>query len=359
MKVRTIGWMAAMAALVAVLCAVGIADAIAQSASAPASQPAYAQTPGAGTGQPVQGQIHLQNPVTPVAAGINWFYSYVNTIIIAIAVFVLLLMVYVMARFNEKANPQPSRTTHNALLEVGWTVIPVLILIAIAIPSFRLLYFQYSFPKPDLTVKAIGNAWFWEHEYPDEKIKITSNMITDEELVKAKLGEAEFNKRFSGLPELARIKALYEAARPLWSGVEPLAAPYTGMKLVRQLSVDNEIAVPVGKVVHLLITSNDVIHSWTIPSFGSKMQAVPGRITATWFRADKVGVYYGQCSVLCGKEHSSMPIAVRVVSDKAYADWLAAVKARDLRRARGILVAATANALPRDVAELTSASPLQ
>jgi cytochrome c oxidase subunit 2 len=122
---------------------------------------------------------------------------------------------------------------------------------------------------------------------------------------------------------------------------------------VRQLSVDNDIAVPVGKVVHMLITSNDVIHSWTIPSFGSKMQAVPGRITATWFRADKVGVYYGQCSVLCGKEHSSMPIAVRVVSDKAYADWLAAVKARDMRRARGILVAATGDALPRDVAELT------
>ena len=307
----------------------------------------------AAAGQPVSGQIGFQAPVTEVAERINWFHnSLVNPIIIAITVFVLILMAYVMYRFSEKRNPTPSRVTHNTALEVAWTVLPIVILLIIAVPSFRLLYFQYSYPKPDITMKAIANAWFWEHEYPNNgNVKVTSNMITDEELVKAKLGEAEFNKQFGKLDGVARYKALYAAAEPLW-----LTPPekYAGSRLVRQLSVDNEIAIPVNKVVHLLITSKDVIHSWTIPSFGSKIQAVPGRTTATWFKPTKEGIYYGQCSVLCGKEHASMPIAVRVVSEKAFNDWLAAAKARDWKRARTILTAATAGIEPRDVAELTS-----
>ena len=176
-------------------------------------------------------------------------------------------------------------------------------------------------------------------------------MITDEELIKAKLGDAAFNNKFKGLDGAARSKALHAEAGPLW-----LNAPgnYAGTRLVRQLSVDNEIALPVNKVVHMLITSNDVIHSWTIPSFGSKVQAVPGRITATWFKPTKEGVFYGQCSVLCGKEHASMPIAIRVVSDKAFADWLVAAKAKDWKRARTILVAATEGKEVKSVAELTS-----
>jgi cytochrome c oxidase subunit II len=323
----------------------GAGDALAQ-----AAQP-YTEHMSAGTGQPIQGQMTLQNPVTPVAQEINKFHSWVNMVIIGITAFVLLLMLYVMVKFNEKSNPTPSKTTHNAILEVAWTVIPILILIVIAIPSFRLLFYQYSFPKPDLTIKAIGNAWFWEHEYPDQKIKVTSNMIRDEDVLKAKLGDAEFTKQFNGLTELAKLKAMYTASQPIWTGTEKAPAAFGEARLVRQLSVDNDIAVPVGKVVHMLITSNDVIHSWTIPSFGSKMQAVPGRITATWFRADKIGVYYGQCSVLCGKEHSSMPIAVRVVSEKDYASWVEAAQKRDWKRARSILQAATAHTEPKSLAE--------
>jgi cytochrome c oxidase subunit II len=176
-------------------------------------------------------------------------------------------------------------------------------------------------------------------------------MITDEELLQAALGKDAFSAKYGKLAGTDLTKAQYIDARPLW-----LTPPekYAGSRLVRQLSVDNEIAVPVNKVVHLLITSNDVIHSWTIPSFGSKQQAVPGRVTATWFQPNREGVYYGQCSVLCGKNHASMPIAVRVVSEQAFANWVAAVKARDMKKARGILTAATEGIEPRSVAELTN-----
>lgn len=351
MTLKTMGrWVAAALLLVVVAWAAGIGS------DGAMAQTVYPSNPNAGTGQPVSSQITLQNPVTPVALEINKFHFGVNITIIAIAVFVLILMLVVMYRFSERRNPTPSRTTHNTLIEVVWTVVPILILVGIAIPSFRLLYFQYSYPKPDLTIKAVGNAWFWEHEYPDEKIKVTSNMIRDEDLVKADMGEAEYNKQYGSMPELARLKAVHEASQPIWSGVKPAKEQFGTARLIRQLSVDNEIAVPVNKTVHLLVTSNDVIHSWTIPSFGSKVQAVPGRVTATWFRAEKTGVYYGQCSVLCGKDHSAMPIAVRVVSDKAYADWLAAAKSRDWKKARGILHAATADSEPRSVADLKAVS---
>jgi cytochrome c oxidase subunit II len=340
-----------------VLAALGVVGVIATAvlmlpAEALAQTTTYTEHLSAGTGQPIQGQMTFQNAVTPVAADIQWLHSWVNKLIIGITAFVLILLVYVIMAFGEKRNPTPSKTTHNAVLEVAWTVIPILILVVISIPSFKLLYFQYSFPKPDVTIKAVGNAWFWEHEYPDDKIKVTSNMITDEEVAKSKVGEAELGKRLAGLSDLAKVKLIQEISDPIWKGLEKVPAQFGETRLVRQLSVDNDIAVPVGKVVHMLITSNDVIHSWTIPSFGSKMQAVPGRVTATWFRADKVGVYYGQCSVLCGKNHSGMPIAVRVVSDKDYAAWIEAAKARDWKKARGILHQATAHTEPKTVAEL-------
>ncbi len=307
----------------------------------------------AAAGQPTTGQIGMQDSATAIMDQIRWFHNVlVNPIIIAISIFVMGLLAYVMWAFSEKNNPVPSKLTHHTGLEVAWTVIPIFILIIIAIPSFKMLFFQYSFPKPDLTIKAVANAWFWDYEYPDnDKIKVNSNMITDEELLEASLGKDGFSKKYGALAGTDLTKAVYLDSKPLW-----LAPPekYAGLRLVRQLSVDNEIAVPVNKVVHMLITSNDVIHSWAVPSFGSKMQAVPGRVTATWFQATKEGVYYGQCSVLCGKNHSAMPIAVRVVNDQAFANWVAAVKARDMKKARGILSAATQGLEQRSVAELTT-----
>jgi cytochrome c oxidase subunit 2 len=258
----------------------------------------------AGTGQPTPWQLNLQNPVTEVAERINSFHDLTNIVIIAIAVFVLILMVIVIVRFNEKANPKPSKTTHNAALEFAWTVIPIFILVAIALPSFKLLALQYTYPPPDLVLKATGNQWNWTHAYPDhtmadgKPVTFTSIMLKDEER------EALIKK---GIP-----------------------AP-------RLLAVDNEVVVPVNKNVHVLVTASDVIHNWTIPSFGSKVDAVPGRTTATWFKAKREGVHYGQCSELCGKDHAYMPIAVRVVQQGVFDEWIAALKARDRRKAREIL----------------------
>ena len=249
----------------------------------------------AGSGQPTYKQIGFQEAVTPVARDIHWMHDYVNVIIFAITAFVLALLLYVIWRFSEVRNPTPSRTTHNTLLEVLWTVIPVLILVAIAIPSFKLLYFQYTFPPPDLTIKATAHAWNWTHEYPDQGITVDSVMLQD-------------NER----------QDVIQSGIPAW-------------QVPHNLAVDNEILVPVDKVVHVLITSSDVIHNWTIPSFGSKVDAVPGRITATWFKAEKEGIYFGQCSELCGRNHAFMPIAVRVVTDKEFADWLAKQKSSTSR----------------------------
>jgi len=299
----------------------------------------------AGIGQPSPGQLGMQGAVTEVAEGIHAFHDLVNTLIIAIAVFVGILLLYVIFRFNEKSNPTPSRTTHHTMLELVWTVIPILILVVIAVPSFKLLYLQYSYPKPDLTIKAIGNAWFWEHEYPDyDGLTVTSNILRDEDLLRAERGDDEFNKRYGDLTGVERTRRLYNDAAPLWAK--------SGQP--RQLAVDNEIAVPVNKTVHVLVTANDVIHSWTIPSFGSKVDAVPGRVTATWFKVTRPGVYYGQCSELCGKDHASMPIAIRVVSEEAFNQWIEAAKARDWDRARGILRAATDQP---DAAKVASAPP--
>ena len=257
----------------------------------------------AGMGQPTDGQLGMQEAASPIAQQIHEFHDLVNFIIIAIAVFVLILMAYVMFRFNAKANPNPSRTTHNTLLEVAWTVIPIMILVYIALPSFRLLRAQYDYPPADVTIKATAYQWYWNHEYlPKEKdakgFGFDSLMLTDDEIKE---------KQAEGIP-----------------------AP-------RNLAVDNEVVVPVNKNVHVLVTAGDVLHNWTIPSFGSKVDAVPGRINATWCRAEKTGVFYGQCSELCGKDHAFMPIAVRVVDEGTYNEWSAAMAARDKKKAREIL----------------------
>jgi cytochrome c oxidase subunit 2 len=243
----------------------------------------------AGMGQPSPGEMGLQGAATPVAVEIHKFYDLVNTIIIAIAVFVLILLLYVMFRFNERSNPNPSKSTHNTLLEVAWTVVPILILVAIAIPSFRLLHLQYSYPKADITLKATGHTWYWEHGYPELGFSFETRMLDDasrEELI-----------------------------------AENIPAP-------RLLAVDNEVIVPVNKVVNVLVTAapDGVIHDWTIPSFGSKIDAVPGRVTTTWFKPTVEGIFYGQCSELCGKDHAFMPIGVRVVSEETYNAWVDAMK---------------------------------
>jgi cytochrome c oxidase subunit II len=277
----------ASALLGSTVMALGVADVFAQS-----------------TGQPLPWQKGLQAPVTDIAENINWFHDAVNIVICLIAAFVLLLMIMVVVKFREGANPVPSKTTHNSALEVAWTFIPVLILVGIAIPSFKLLFAQYTYPTPDLTIKATGNQWNWTHAYPDHQMANNRPV----EFVSTMLQDAERNALITkGIP-----------------------AP-------RLLAVNNEVVVPVNKVVHVIVTASDVIHNWTIPAFGSKVDAVPGRTTATWFRAKREGIYYGQCSELCGKDHAFMPIAVRVVKDQVFNDWIAAMKARDRNKAREII----------------------
>ncbi len=242
----------------------------------------------AATGQPSPWQLGLQTAVTPVMEDVVWFHNFLLYLIAAIAAFVLVLLIIVMVKFNAKANPTPSKTTHNTTIEVIWTVVPVIILVAIAVPSFRLLFLQQTIPPVDLTVKAIGQQWFWEYEYPDSKFQFVSNMLQD-------------NERKPDQPRL--------------------------------LAVDNELVVPVNKVVHVLVTADPrgVIHAFAVPSFGIKIDAVPGRVNETWFKATREGMYYGQCSELCGKNHAYMPIAVRVVSEKEFATWLEAAKKRFAR----------------------------
>ncbi len=254
----------------------------------------------AGTvGMAVDGQIGMMPAASPVAEEINKFYDMVNWIIIAITLFVMALLVYVMIRFNEKNNPTPSTTTHNTALEVAWTVLPILVLVLIAVPSFKLLFLQYSYPKPDVVIKATASQWYWSYGYPDNgDFEFDALMLDDDE-------------------RKERIDA--------------------GIPAPRNLATDNEVVVPVGKVVHVLITATDVLHNWTVPSFGSKIDAVPGRTTATWFKATKEGVFYGQCSELCGKDHAFMPIAVRVVKSDVFTAWAAAMEAEDEDKAAEII----------------------
>ena len=232
--------------------------------------------------QPKDWQLGFQEAASSSMREIvNFHDKLLLPIIIAISVFVLFLMVYACIRFRASRNPNPSTTTHNVAVEVLWTLIPCLILIVMAVPSFKILYNQDTIPKADVTVKAIGYQWYWGYEYPDENIIFDSYMIETKDLKKD----------------------------------QP-----------RLLAVDNEVVVPVNKVVKVLITANDVLHAWALPSFGVKRDAVPGRINETWFKAEKVGTYYGQCSELCGIKHAFMPITVRVVTDEEYQEWLTGAK---------------------------------
>ncbi|RVJ94924.1 cytochrome c oxidase subunit II [Sinorhizobium meliloti] len=239
--------------------------------------------------KPVDWQTNFQAAATGIMEEITWFEHYTLWFIIPITLFVLLLLVIVVVKFRESANPVPSRTSHNTLIEVVWTVSPVIVLLFLAIPSFQLLTAQLTPPEnPDLTVKATGNQWYWSYEYEvgESPLSFDSLLLKDED--RAGLGKED--------------KAQYP----------------------RLLAVDNEVVVPVGKTVRLLVTAADVIHAFAMPAFGVKIDAVPGRLNETWFKADREGLYYGQCSELCGKDHAYMPIAVRVVAQDKYDAWLAA-----------------------------------
>ncbi|MGB3448308.1 MAG: cytochrome c oxidase subunit II [Xanthobacteraceae bacterium] len=228
-------------------------------------------------GQPKPWEMTLQQSASPVMDNIEWFHNFLLWIITAITLLVVVLLVWVMVKFNAKSNPVPSRTTHNTLIEVIWTIVPVMILVGIAIPSFRLLFEQTDIPKADITVKATGKQWYWTYSYPDNgKIEFDSLMAAD--------------------------------------------------KQPRLLAVDNEMVVPVNKVIRVQTTGADVIHAFAVPSFGIKIDAIPGRLNETWFKATKTGMFYGQCSELCGKDHAFMPIAIRVVSDQEFAAWVEEAK---------------------------------
>jgi cytochrome c oxidase subunit II len=250
-------------------------------------------------GQPSPWQFGLQQAATPVMDRIIWFHDFLLYIITAIAGFVLVLLIMVVVRFNARANTVPSRTTHNTLIEIAWTIIPIAILMVIAVPSFKLLFLQLNIPAADLTVKATGNQWYWTYSYPDNgSFQFDSLMLKE--------GQRK--------PDQPRL-----------------------------LAVDNEMVVPVNKTVRVITTGSDVIHAFAVPSFGIKIDAVPGRINETWFKATREGMYYGQCSELCGKDHAFMPIAVRVVSEQAFTAWVEDAKKKYARNetAPSTMLAAT------------------
>ena len=260
---RKIGWVRALSAAPAALLALGHA------ASAN------------GIGHPDPDQIGFQVGVTEIARDIHDFYNYeLFPIITVISLFVMVLLGICIFRFNEKVHPVPSKTTHNTLLEVAWTIVPVLILVVIAIPSFRLLTKQLVIPPPDITIKATGKQWYWSYDYPKDQ-----------------------NGGFG-----------FDSARIEDQDLKP--------DDIRLLSVDNEAVVPVNKIVQVNVTGADVIHGFIVQSLGIRIDAVPGRLNSTWFKAEREGIYYGQCSKLCGKDHAYMPIAIRVVSQPQYEAWL-------------------------------------
>lgn len=258
--------------------------------------------------QPMPWQATLQPAATPIMREIRWFEQYTLWFIVPITLFVLLLLVIVAVKFRASANPVPSRTSHNTLIEVAWTVGPVLVLLMLAIPSFNLLTAQLTLPEnPDVTVKATATQWQWNYEYEgsgETPVAFDSYLLKDQD--RATAGKED--------------RSVYP----------------------RLLAVDNEMVLPVNKTVRILVTAapTDVIHAFAMPSFGVKIDAVPGRLNETWFKAEREGLFYGQCSELCGKDHAFMPIAIRVVSEDKYKQWLAAA-ATDLPGAYKTLVAAT------------------
>jgi cytochrome c oxidase subunit 2 len=247
-------------------------------------------------GAPKPGQTGFQTPTTELARDLQTMDGILLGVITVIVLFVSALLGYVIWKFRAEVNPKPARFTHNATIEVIWTAVPVMILVAIAFPSLNLLYKQLEIPEPELTIKAVGNQWFWTHEYPDydiefDSLMVAANYATWEDVMADDFGREEVET--------------YGVTRETW-----------------KLATDTKVVVPVDTVVKVQITANDVIHAWTIPSFGVKMDAVPGRLNELWFKAEEVGTYYGQCSELCGVLHAYMPITVEVVTREDFDAWM-------------------------------------
>ncbi len=262
---------------------------------------AFAQDALETVGIPVDKGLNFQEPATELMRDIIWMDTFLLYIITAISLFVTILLIIVLVRFNKRANPVPATFTHNSLLEVAWTIVPIVVLIAIIPPSLTLLFKQQEIPPADITIKATGNQWYWTHEYVDHGFEFDSYMIGHP----ATLSDEAAGDAFKKTP--ATIAALEEAG---FNADEFL------------LATDTSIVIPVNKTVVVQVTASDVIHSWAIPAFGVKQDAVPGRLAELWFKAEKEGVYFGQCSELCGKDHAYMPITVKVVSEEAYDTWL-------------------------------------
>ncbi len=255
-------------------------------------------------GQPVPGGIGFQPSGTELAADIHWLDGTILKVITAIVIFVTLLLVFVMVRFNAKANPVPKRFTHNTPLEVAWTLIPIVILVVIGSFSLPILFKQQEIPVGEVTIKATGNQWYWSYEYVDEGVAFDSYMI--------------------GSPATGGTNMMTPEVE-----AQLTAAGYSKEQFL--LATDTAVVVPVGKVVVVQVTATDVIHSWKVPAFGVMQDAVPGRTAGLWFKAEKEGIYFGQCSEICGQMHAYMPITVKVVSEAAYAEWLVKAKAGDVQ----------------------------
>ncbi len=236
-------------------------------------------------GKPQAGGTSFQTPVGELARDQQWLEWMVNVIIFAIVAFVVLLLAYVIIRFNKKANPAPARFTHNTPVEIVWTLAPILVLVFIGAYSLQVLFKQQEIPEGDITIKVTGNQWYWSYEYPDYEFGFDSFLLAREDLAAYGYNPDEY-----------------------------------------LLATDNAVVVPVGKTIVMQVTGSDVIHSWTIPAFGVKQDGVPGRLAELWFSADKEGVYFGQCSELCGKDHAYMPITVKVVSQEVFDTWLKSAK---------------------------------
>lgn len=243
-------------------------------------------------GAPEHGAMGWQMAVTSVARDLQWLDGLLLWIITAIVVFVLGLMAWVVVRHNRRANPEPARFTHNSPIEVAWTIVPIVILIFIGAFSLPILFKQQTIPEADVTIKATGNQWYWSYEYPDHEFSFDSYMIG-----------ADAENKLTPEVEAQLIEAGYEREHFL-------------------LATDTAVVIPVGKTIVVQVTASDVIHAWTIPAFGVKQDGVPGRLAELWFTPEKEGVYFGQCSELCGIAHAYMPITVKVVSEEAYAAWL-------------------------------------
>jgi cytochrome c oxidase subunit 2 len=261
-------------------------------------------------------QINFPKPATPTMEHIISFHNMMLYIITAITLFVMGLLIYVIIRFNAKANPVPSTTTHNITLEVLWTIVPVIILIVIAVPSFKLLFFEARNPEPELTVKVTGYQWYWGYEYPDNgDIQITSYMLKDSEIDTSK-----------------------------------------GQK--RLLSVDNQMVIPVDTNIVFQVTAADVLHAFAVPQFGIKIDAVPGRLNSTWARVTKTGTYYGQCSELCGKGHAFMPIEIKVVTKEEFAEWIKSKGGKMKEPEQAAVIPAETPAAPVAAEAIPSAEPV-